>query len=100
MPPPTAEQIAKTAADRRAGFHCLPGGKHYALIDAVTSGLRDPKSFEHAETKITPVGPKGEHALVMKYRARNGFGGMNAGQVIATVKNSDCSFKILSNSDS
>lgn len=89
------EVLAKKAADRKAGFHCLSSGKHYDLIESVKAGLRDPNSFEHAETKITPVSARGEHALIMKYRARNGFGGMNAVQVMASVKNSDCSFTVL-----
>jgi hypothetical protein len=84
---------------RTAGFHCLSGwdGSHRELVSALKDSLRDPDSFEHIETKITPVNDKGEHVLLMRYRARNGFGGMNVGALMATVRNSDCSFQIVQN---
>lgn len=98
---PDAE-AAKEDADRKAGFHCLSkwDGSHRDLVRAVEPSLRDPDSFEHIETRITPVNDKGFHLLTMKYRARNGFGGMAIGTLRATVKNSDCSFEILSNESS
>jgi hypothetical protein len=96
---------ASTAKDeeerRKAGFHCLSGwdGSHRELVDALKDSLRDPDSFEHIETKITPADEKGEHVLLMRYRARNGFGGMNVGALMAKVQNSDCSAKIVSNAN-
>lgn len=98
---PDAE-AAKQDADRKAGFHCLSkwDGSHRDLVRAVEPSLRDPDSFEHIETRITPVNAKGFHLLTMQYRARNGFGGMAIGTLRATVKNSDCSFEILSNESS
>ena len=92
----------KAAADRKSGFHCLSSwdGSHRQLVRALKLSLRDPDSFEHVETRITPANAKGEHLLTMQYRARNGFGGMNIGRLIATVKNSDCSVTIVSNSSS
>ena len=57
--------------------------------------MRDPKSFEHIETRITPKNPQGDHQLVMQYRAKNGFGGMTVGAVVASVRNNDCSATIL-----
>lgn len=59
--------------------------------------LRDPDSFEHIETRITPVDDDGQHLLFMRYRAANGFGGLNLEQLVATVENDDCSFQIFSN---
>lgn len=35
--------------------------------------MRDPDSFEHIETRITPVTEGGTHQLVMKYRAKMGL---------------------------
>ncbi len=86
---------------RKAGFHCLSAwdGSHRELVQALKDSLRDPDSFEHIETKITPVNDKGVHVLMMRYRARNGFGGMNVGALMATVNNSNCSFEIVSNAD-
>lgn len=97
---PTPDQAAIEAAEKRkAGFHCLSSwdGSHRDLVRALKLTLRDPDSFEHIETKITPVNDKGEHGLMMNYRARNGFGGMNVGSLLASVKNSDCSFEIIAN---
>ena len=98
---PDADAV-KAAADRKAGFHCLSAwdGSHRELVRALKQSLRDPDSFEHIETRISPVNAKGYHTLAMQYRARNGFGGMNIGRLIATVKNSDCSFEIVSNGSS
>ena len=96
-----SETNATAVEDRRKGFHCLSSwdGSHRELADAVKASLRDPRSFEHSETRITPVDADGNHTLMMEYRARNGFGGMNVGQVAATVKNSDCSFQIIVNTN-
>jgi hypothetical protein len=82
----------KTAEDRRKGFHCLSAwdGSHSGLVEQVKASLRDPASFEHDETSITPVSEKGVHVITMKYRARNGFGGMNVQTAIGTVQQSDC----------
>lgn len=93
----TAE-AAKKAEERRAGFHCLSAwdGSHRAVVAYVKERLREPSSFEHISTRITPVNDKGEHTLVMEYRARNGFGGMNVGSILATIRNSDCSATVVS----
>lgn len=92
---------AEEADKKRRGFHCLSAwdGSHRELSDAVKRNLRDPRSYEHIETRITPADENGNHVLMMQYRARNGFGGMNVGEVAATVKNSDCSFEIVASSN-
>jgi hypothetical protein len=89
-----AEQ--KESEKKQKGFHCLSyyDGSHRSIVKYVEKNLRDPDSFEHIETKIWPVTPKGEHQLMMRYRAKNGFGGMTIGKVVATVKNSNCSATI------
>ena len=95
-PDKTPEQIAAevkaSAEDRRKGFHCLSAwdGSNRSLIDQVKAGLRDPKSFEHVETRIGPVNDNGNHLITMKYRAQNGFGGMNVGTAIGSVSQSNC----------
>ena len=90
---------AKAAEERKSGFHCLSSwdGSHRGIVDALKESLRDPDSFQHVETRITPTDAKGNHMLLMKYRARNGFGGMNIGQLAAIVKDADCSFEIVAN---
>lgn len=90
---------AKEAEERKSGFHCLSAwdGSHRGIVDALKDDLRDPDSFQHVETRITPTDAKGNHMLMMRYRARNGFGGMNIGRLAAVVKDSDCSFEIVAN---
>jgi hypothetical protein len=92
---------ANEAEKKRKGFHCLSAwdGSHRDVVRSLKRSLRDPDSFEHEETRITPVDDKGNHTLLMTYRARNGFGGMNIGKLAATVRNSDCSFTIVANAD-
>ena len=92
-----AAQAAKAAAaeeaeEKRKGFHCLSSwdGSHRQVVEAVKQRLRDPDSFEHVETMILPVNASGKHGLIMKYRARNGFGGLNVGQAAAIVDNKTC----------
>jgi hypothetical protein len=96
------EREAKIAAEeirKRKGFHCLSSwdGSHRSVNKYVEKNLRDPDSFDHIETRITPVNNNGEHKLIMKYRARNGFGGLTTGITVATIQNSDCSAAIISN---
>jgi hypothetical protein len=100
-PPPTAEQIkaeaAKAEEDQRRGFHCLSGwdGSNTSLVQRVKVQLREPDSFEHIETRITPE-VNGKHKVVMEYRARNGFGGMNVTTAIGTVDHQTCTATLIS----
>jgi hypothetical protein len=64
-------------------------------VKYVKENLRDPASYDHIETRISPVSKKGEHVLIMKYRAKNGFGGMNVESLVATVKNGTCQATIM-----
>lgn len=100
-----AAKAAKEAADaaalaerQRKGFHCLSGwdGSHRAVKKYVEERMREPDSFEHIETRVTPVDDNGEHALIMQYRGRNAFGGMAIGVIAARIRNSDCHATIVS----
>jgi hypothetical protein len=77
---------------REKGFHCLSAfnGSSYLFNDAIKIRLRDPDSFEHVETRITSVGADGLHTIYTKFRAKNGFGGMNVSNAYGKVRNSDC----------
>jgi flagellar biosynthesis GTPase FlhF len=90
-------QLAEERAARRTGFHCLSSwdGSHRAFRDAVRDQMREPNSFEHIETRVTPVDENGMHTILMQYRARNGFGGMNVGAAFGQYRNDNCNFIIL-----
>lgn len=83
---------AEKAEETRKGFHCLSGwdGSHKGIVDWVKENANDPGSFEHDETRISAVNDNGQHGVIMQYRAKNGFGGMVRGTVVATIRNSDC----------
>tara|TARA_E500000305_G_C4029093_1_gene243677 strand:- start:9912 stop:10556 length:645 start_codon:yes stop_codon:yes gene_type:complete len=84
--------------ERRKGFHCLSAwdGSHQVFKRSVRDSMRNQSSFEHMETRITPVNEKGQHTLLMKYRAENGFGGMNVGVATGLVDSKTCRATILS----
>lgn len=85
-------RAAEEAENNRKGFHCLSAwdGSHRGFSRIVTNQLRDPDSFEHIETLVGPVNLEGFHSIIMKYRARNGFGGMNIEQAFGTFDNASC----------
>lgn len=89
-----AERLAaeQEAARQEAGFHCLSdfNGRHFGFARLVKANLREPDSFEHIETRITPVNEDGEHQIIMIYRGRNGFGGMNVETISAVISNETC----------
>ncbi len=93
-----AKKAVEEKEKRRKGFHCLSGwdGSHSAVKKYVEERMRDPDSFEHVETRITPMSEKGTHQLVMKYRAANGFGGLTMGNAAATIDNTSCQATITS----
>lgn len=86
-----------SAEDRRKGFHCLSAwdGSHRDFKKQVKEVMRDPDSFEHISTRVTPE-KNGEHTIIMEYRARNGFGGMNIGTALGTYSNATCKSVVLS----
>lgn len=79
--------------EKRKGLHCLSSwdGSHRGFATFVRDRLREPSSFDHVETRITPIDEDGEHRLVMTYRAKNGFGGTNVERAIGLIANEDCS---------
>ena len=88
----TERRKVEDVENKRQGFHCLSGwdGSHPDVVSTIKGGLRDPDSFEHIKTIITPANAAGQHQLMMSYRAKNGFGGMMPGRVIATVNHTSC----------
>ncbi len=88
-----AAEKAKEAERRKKGFHCLSSfsGASNEFAATVMQKLRNPKSFEHIETRVGPVDENGAHTIAMKYRAENGFGGMTIGYSSGKLKNDDCS---------
>lgn len=83
---PDPERVAE---DRRNGFHCVVVGFSGQFVDAVKRQLRDPNSFEHEETRIDPV-ENGRHRIAMKFRSRNGFGGMNQQIAVGWIDHATC----------
>ncbi|WP_028671386.1 hypothetical protein [Saccharospirillum impatiens] len=90
-------EAEEQAENKKAGFHCLSNwdGSHRDVVQQVENNLRDPDSFEHMETRITPVDDSGQHSLSMEYRANNAFGGKVVGQALATVSNATCNATLL-----
>ena len=89
---------ADEAEDRRNGFHCLSAwdGSNRSANSQIVAALRDPDSFEHAETRIWPLDEKaGEHGAMITYRARNGFGGMNVERIYARINHESCEARLL-----
>lgn len=51
--------------------------------------MRNPSSFEHIETRVTPVSGT-RQTIYMRFRAENGFGGMNDGIATGDITHSSC----------
>ena len=84
-------EAVKKAAERRKGFHCLSAwdGSHRQTVKLIKKNLKDPKSFEHIETRITPV-ENGSHIVFTKYRAKNSFGGYVVETQPSAISNATC----------
>jgi len=94
-----AERAAAASAeaeDRRKGFHCLSGwdGSNRSFVTQVERAMRNPDSFEHVETRISPVN-EGEHGVWMTFRAENGFGGLNVERMYARIDHESCAARVL-----
>lgn len=84
------DQEAELAAVKRSGAGCLSwDGSNPSTVREVKDLLREPDSFEHIKTKIYPS-INGQHGLWMRYRARNGFGGMAVEMVEARIDAATC----------
>lgn len=86
------EERAAEEKERNSGLQCLNGwsGAYPALVDLVKPAMRNPDSFDHVETRITPRDGNGQHRVLMTFRAENGFGGMNIERALALVEGDDC----------
>lgn len=95
--PPAALPAPSMTDEERRGMHCLNNwdGSHWKMQAEIKRRLRDPDSFDHIETRIAPIDEVGNHSIFMKYRARNGFGGMNIQQAIGVVDNKECELQIV-----
>lgn len=84
--------IVEKEEENRKGFHCLSSwdGSHRDVVNAVKATLRNPDSFEHVETRVTPVDNDRRHLFFMQYRAENGFGGVNLETASGTYGNVNC----------
>ena len=84
-------RIAEQKAEKnRKGFHCLSawdGGLIYSR--PLKDRLRDPDSYQHVSTRITPNN-NGIHTAYVSYRAKNGFGGYVNESIGLKVSNSSC----------
>lgn len=90
-----ADKAADEAARERSGTNCLSWWYDYyaPLVKYVKTNTRNPKTFEHIRTTILPVDEKGEHLVVMKYRAENVYGGMNIEFISAIIDHNSCDMK-------
>jgi len=88
MGQPSEEEKAE---NKKYGFHCMSqwDGSHPGLVHIVKKNLRDPDSFQHIETRSSPV-ENGKNKIRMEYRARNGFGGMNVSYAYGVINNENC----------
>ncbi|ORE90940.1 hypothetical protein [Aurantimonas sp. 22II-16-19i] len=86
------QHAAREVAAKEVQFRCLSGwtGSMLDFAREVKDSLREPDSFEHVMSSATPVHADGTQIIIMEYRARNGFGGMNVETAQATVNNDDC----------
>jgi hypothetical protein len=84
------KETASTAVEPK--FKCLSvwDGSYSDLKRYTKKILKDPKSFEHDTTVITPI-VNDEQTVYMTYRAKNSFGGVVVDRIGAKIKNSDCS---------
>lgn len=73
------EQRAEKIRDQFSPWN----GSHYELERIVKRALKDPDSYEHIETRFSDRGANGIY-VVMKYRAKNSFGGYVIEGVTAT----------------
>jgi hypothetical protein len=73
-------------------FKCLSAwdGSHSDFKRYIKKNMRDPESFDHRETKVTPVRADGTQTVIMTYAGKNGFGGMVVEQKMGKIYNRDC----------
>ena len=87
--PGSKTTTASTPVDPQ--FKCLSSwdGSYDSLKRYTKKNLKDPKSFDHRETRITKIFD-GHQMVFMKYGAKNSFGGIVVETIGARIRNSDC----------
>ena len=76
-------------------------GSHREFTALVKRRMNDPDSFEHVETKTTPVMNvdsefgAGRHRIIMQFRGRNAFGGMVKHTAKGSFSPDDCSPRLV-----
>jgi len=69
---------------------CLDSRYMFDILWEVKQSLREPDSFEHIRSSATGVDENGVQRILIEFRARNGFGGMNIGKAVAEVQFQGC----------
>lgn len=91
-----ARRQAAEARERELGLHCMVIDRPKTVLrQEIIRRLRDPSSFDHIATRITPVNARGEHTMLVQFRARNGFGGLGV-QVATLTLDTNCRVKTIS----
>ena len=91
----------KSEDKRRAKEHCFSAwdGAHRNLESLLKKSLKDPDSYDHIETRFKDRPAEDKQTVYLSYRAKNGFGGMSIGKIVAETSRSNCSvLKIISQS--
>ncbi|OSB19238.1 hypothetical protein B2H94_09100 [Clostridium sporogenes] len=93
-PKKTPEQLEKEKHDNWVESQFSKwDGSHRGLVKLVKQNLNDPKSFEHVETKFIRDGK--DLIIVMKYRAKNVFGGLVLNGIKAKASYRDNTIRII-----
>lgn len=71
----------------KTGQVCVDGmdDLNFALRDRVKHVLKDPDSFQHIGSGITPSPDGHSYDAIMRYRAKNSFGGYVVGTAVAQL---------------
>ncbi|MES2337105.1 MAG: hypothetical protein V4537_03290 [Pseudomonadota bacterium] len=88
-PVTTAQDEEEAYYQRRvkSGEVCADGpkGLNTSFELSVKQQLKDPDSFEHMGTVITPAKNSDEYDALMRFRSRNSFGGFAVGTAVARL---------------
>lgn len=92
------QESLRLASMHEMGLHCTRGDGQFLpdLGKAVIERLRDPSSFQHIGTSIMPADEKGIHKVEMRYRAANGYGGLDVDTATAQLTNRNCNIEVIS----
>ncbi|MDR3425815.1 hypothetical protein [Silvimonas sp.] len=101
--PPVPDDLMKDAnalcpdqPDTSAYDRCFNkvDGAPAGVVDAVQRGLRDPDSFDLINVMRSAPDAHGVLEFHVKFRAKNGFGGMNLGDAHGHMQVSDCKISL------